>query len=133
MPVDQIIYGYVASEESYDDKAVVIEEGSKGKWLYVVLEGQVKVKKRTRKGPVTIETLKEGAIIGEMALFDRGEGIRSASIVADGPTRLGVLDSERLVNEYEALSPHLRGLIRSLVIRLKETTAKASALVLESS
>lgn len=133
MPVDQMIYGYVASEESYADKAVVIEEGSKGKWVFVVLEGQVKVKKRSRKGLVTIDTLKEGAIIGEMALLERTEGLRTASVIADGPARVGVLDTERIINEYEALSPQLKGLIRSLIVRLKETTAKASALVVGNS
>ena len=33
MTVDQLVYAYVANEEIYPDKTVVIEEGSKGDWV----------------------------------------------------------------------------------------------------
>ena len=45
MTIDGLLYGYVASEENYPDKAVIIEEGSKGDWVYVILKGSAKVKK----------------------------------------------------------------------------------------
>jgi CRP-like cAMP-binding protein len=132
MPLNQIIYGYVASEETYPDKELLIEEGSQGDWVYVVLEGQAKVKKRTSKGTVTIATLKQGDILGEMALFGGGERVRKASVVADGPVRLGVLDGTRLLNEYETLCPPLRGLIKTLIVRLREASAKVIELATES-
>lgn len=133
MAIDQLVYGYVASEETYQDKAVIIEEGSKGDWVYVILEGRAMVSKRTRKGTVTLDILKEGDIFGEMILLETGQGLRSASVVAaDGPVRLGVLDSERLVKDYGALSPQLRALMRSLIQRLKEATDKVCNVVVES-
>ena len=133
MAIDQLVYGYVASEETYQDKEVIIEEGSKGDWVYVILEGRAMVSKRTRKGTVTLDTLKEGDIFGEMILLETGQGLRSASVVAaDGPVRLGVLDSERLVKDYGALSPQLRALMRSLIQRLKEATDKVCNVVVES-
>jgi CRP-like cAMP-binding protein len=131
MTTDQVVYGYLASEENYPEKAVIIEEGTKGNWVYVVLKGQVKVRKSTPKGFVTVDTLGEGAVFGEMALFEKGEGVRTASVITETPVRLGVLDTERLVHDYESLSPQLKDLMRSLITRLKVTTTMALALALE--
>ena len=133
MAIDGLVIGYIASEEVYPDKTVIIEEGGKGSWVYVILEGRVKVIKRTRKGVVTLDTLKEGDIFGEMVLLETGQEVRSASVVAtDGPIRLGVLDSERLVKDYGTLSPQLRTLMRSLIRRLKEATDKVCNIVVEN-
>jgi CRP-like cAMP-binding protein len=132
MAINQLVYGYVANEENYPDKAVIISEGAKGDWVYVVLEGQVKVKKTTPKGMVTIDTLKEGAIFGEMVLLEKADQIRTASVIAEGQVRVGVLDTERLVKDYESISPQLQGLMRSLIGRLRETTTKVSMLAVDA-
>lgn len=132
MTVDQLVYAYVANEESYPDKTVVIEEGSKGDWVYLVLEGQLRVRKKTDKGSVAVYTLKEGDILGEMLLLLPGKGVRTASVIADGPVRLGVLDNSQLVRDYDSISPQLKGLIRSLIQRLEETTDKVCDLALEA-
>jgi len=134
MTIDGQVYGYVAEEETYPDKAVIIEEGSKGDWVYVILKGSAKVTKKTRKGAVTLDTLREGDVFGEMVLLETGQELRSASVVAaDGPVRLGVLDSERLVKDYGTLSPQLRALMRTLIRRLKETTDSVCNAVVENS
>ena len=126
MAVDSIIYGYIVKEEIVQHDFTIIEEGAKGDWVYVVLKGRVKVKKRTPKGTVTIDTLGEGAIIGEIPFLLKTRQLRTASVIAEGVVKLGILDKERLEKEYELLSPQLKSLIRTLVIRLKETTKKAS-------
>lgn len=132
MTVDQLVYAYVANEETYPDKTVVIEEGSKGDWVYLVLEGQLRVKKSTAKGKVNVYTLKEGDILGEMLLLEPGKGVRTASVIADGPVRLGVLDTAQLIKDYDTISPQLKGLIKSLIQRLEETTDKVCALAVEA-
>ena len=107
MAIDQLLYVYVLSEEDYPANAVVVREGSKGEWIYIVLEGKVKIKKNTPKGMVTIGTLKEGDIIGEMALFETvvADRTRTASAIADGPVKVGVLDTNRLLKDFESISP----------------------------
>jgi CRP-like cAMP-binding protein len=82
MTVEQFLYPYIAKEETYEDDAIIIEEGVKGDWVYVILKGRAQVKKRTEKGMVTLYKLKEGDIFGEIAFLERGEGIRSASVIA---------------------------------------------------
>lgn len=132
MPIDQSVYGYIAREERHQDKDIIIREGSKGYWIYLILEGKVKVKKKTPKGLATIHTLTEGDIIGEMILWPVGEGERIASALADGPTVLGLLDTDRIIKEYESLPPRMKSLLKSLILKLNETTKKAVSLAAEA-
>ena len=133
MSVDSFIYGYVANEETYEPNQHIIKEGSKGDWIYVILEGQVKVKKMTAKGTVTIDTLKEGDIFGEMILWQSGKSSRSASVIADGLVKVGLLSTERLLQDYESVSPQLKTLLKSLIMRLAEITKNVAVLAVESS
>jgi CRP-like cAMP-binding protein len=130
MVADQFPYNYVVKEKTYPDGTVIIEEGSKGDWVYVVLEGHVKVKKRTSKGMLNLDTLEEGAVFGEIAFLEKGKSVRSASVIAaDGPVRVGVLNSQLLAKDYEALSPHLKEVLRTLIIQVKEASEKLCAIV----
>ena len=108
--------------------ARIIEEGKYGDWVYIVIEGRVKTKKRTSRGMFTIDTLGEGAVVGEVPFLKKTDKLRTASVIADGKVKLGLLDKDRLEKEYEALSPQLKSLIRTMAIRLDEATKKASLL-----
>lgn len=132
MTIEQSIYSYIAKEENYQDNDYIIKEGTSGNWVYLILEGQIKVKKITSKGLITIDQLKEGDIFGEMVLWHAGQGTRTASIVADGPVKVGVLDTEFLLKDYEKLSPRLKDLMKSLIKRLYETTQQAVAVAVDS-
>jgi CRP-like cAMP-binding protein len=90
------------------------------------MEGRVKTKKRTSKGMLTINTLGEGSVLGELPFLGRTR--RTASVIADGQVKLGLLDKDRLEKEYEALSPQLKSLVTTTVLRLEEATIKASEL-----
>lgn len=129
--INSIVYGYIVGEETHDSGSMIMEEGKRGDWVYVILEGKVRIKKRTPKGFVTIETLGPGGIIGEMVLLKEAGLLRTASIIADGAVKLGVLDRERLAIEYESLSLQLRTLIKTMVLKLEDVTRKASKMALE--
>ncbi len=133
MPFDPSLYSYLAKEEDFPDREVIIEEGSTGDWIYVILEGKVRVTQKTQQGAVTIDTLKEGDIFGEMVFFDKGESSRTASVIANGPVRLGLIDSDKLYKEYETLSPQLKEILSTLSERLKKTTRQASTLSAQKS
>jgi len=129
MAIDPIVHGYVAEEEQYPDKAVIIEEGSKGDWAYVILQGKVKVIKKAPKGFITVDILKEGAIFGEMAMFQKGEALRTAAVVADGPVQVGVLDRDRLFAAYANVTPRIKSLIETMIDRLEDTTNAITGLL----
>jgi CRP-like cAMP-binding protein len=131
MPIDPVLYEYISSEVECPANEVIIEEGSRGDWVYVVLEGQVKVKKRTPKGMIVIDTLSEGEIFGEIVFFQGEDADRSATVMAaEGPVRLGILDKDLLIKHYSVMSPTLRAIIKSLAMKVRDTTARiGSALV----
>lgn len=132
MPIDKFLFSYIAQEEEYDEGETIIQEGSRGDWIYLMLEGKARVKKTTPKGRVAIDTLLEGDIFGEMILWQSGKGARSASIIAETHVRVGVLDTKRLIKEYESISPRLKSLIKSLIQRLSDTTNKAVILTVDN-
>ena len=79
---------------------------------------------------VTIDSLKKGAIFGEMGLFGKAKAERSASVIAaDGAVKVGVLDFQQLLKDYESLSPALRSLITALIRRLKRANERVAAFV----
>ena len=120
--VDTQLYSYVASEETYPDKAVIIKEGATGNWAYLILEGQVKVKKKTPKGIVKIATLRPGAIFGDTLFLQMKNDRRTASVVADGPVTVGLLDMTRLDQAYRSVSPLLKVLISTIAKRMEGAT-----------
>ena len=130
MSIEPLMNAYLADHETYKSGDVIIEEGSKGDWVYIIIEGQVKVTKRTSVGMLTIDVLKKGSIFGEMALFGNALQARSASVIAaDGNARVGVLDTRQLIEDYESIALELRLLIKALIMGLKESNEKAAALV----
>ena len=122
----------ILEEEEYQDGDVILREGTSLDWIYIILEGQVRIQKKTPKGPVAIATIAEGQMVGEMAFLERGKVPRAASAVASGYVRLGVLDRDRLTKEYDSFSPLLRKLILTLVRRMRYITEIAAKLVIEA-
>jgi len=129
MPLQPTVHAYIATEEFYPNDSVIIEEGTVGDWVYVILEGSAKVRKKSPKGMVTIDTLKEGDMFGEMGFLEGGKRVRSASVIASGDVWVGVLDNEKLSTDFNQIPSNLRALIRSLVLKLRESTAKVCSLV----
>ena len=124
------LHSYVVEETAYSDDDVIIEESSNGSWIYVILEGAAKVKKRTPRAMITIDTLREGEVFGEMVFLEGGKSPRSASVIAaEGQARIGLLDTQKLIDDYEAVPSELKTLIRSLMLKLRNTTSKVCSII----
>jgi CRP-like cAMP-binding protein len=132
MTVHSQVFGYIVSEESYADKAVIVKEESIGDWVYVILKGRVKIKKQTAGGLLTIDILSEGDFVGEMAMLKQSNSKRSAWAIADGPVVLGVLDSVRLAQEWQLQPPRIKKLISNLIQNIEESTQKAADMIAAS-
>ena len=132
MAIDSFLYPYISHEEKYEKGHTLIKEGTQGDWVYLILEGTVKVKKMTAKGLVTVDTLMEGEIFGEMVLWQLGKVSRTASVIAETNVKVALLDTQLLLKEYESISPSLKTLFESLMHRLAITTQKAVRLATDS-
>ena len=115
-------YMYVVDEEEFFEGTEIVTEGNYGNWMYVVLEGQVEISKETEKGPIKILRLSDGAYVGSIASFLSEDTVRNTTVTAVGRVQLGMLDSQRLANEFAAMSMEMRGVVKSLDNRLKKIT-----------
>ena len=98
---------------------VLFREGDKRDKMYVLLEGEVDV----RLGDYVVETAKEGALIGEMALID--DSPRAANAVAKTACRLAAIDQRRfhfLVQQHPHFTTHV---MKELADRLRHMNAAA--------
>jgi len=84
----------------YPDGGAIIQEGRTGKELYLLLEGQVKVAQYNAETGLLeqINLVKPGEIFGMLSLIDHLP--TSASCIASGPVKIGVLQH----NAYDLLS-----------------------------
>ena len=75
---------------------VIFEEGSIGRELFVVLDGEVEIAKLDRGAKTTIVKLGKGEFFGEMAVIDGSA--RSATAIASAPsTRVMRINHARFV------------------------------------
>jgi CRP/FNR family transcriptional regulator, cyclic AMP receptor protein len=71
----------ISEKETFDEDAVIFNQGAIGDKMYIIAEGQVEIRVRDGQGGAhTALYLGEGQIFGEMALLDTGT--RSATVVA---------------------------------------------------
>jgi len=120
-------YMYVVDEEDFFDGEHIVEEGKHGSWMWVILEGVVDIVRETPMGTIPIIRIGDGSFIGSMASFLLQGHIRTASAVAAGNVQLGVLDSQRLSQEYAGMPLEFRVLLTSLDKRLKQLTDRLIA------
>jgi CRP-like cAMP-binding protein len=118
-------YMYVADEEDFFDGEYIVEEGKHGSWIWVILEGVVEIVRETADGALPIVRLGDGSFIGSLSSFLIQGHIRTATAVAIGNVQLGVLDSQRLAQEFARLSPEFRGFLLSMDKRLKQLNERA--------
>lgn len=70
----------------YEDGEVIFREGEDSREMYVVKEGEVVVMKDSKRGEITLATLRKGDFVGEMSLLESLP--RSATARAKGKTKL---------------------------------------------
>ena len=89
MPIEKCINEYGVGD-------VIFEEGSTGRDLYVVLDGEVDIAKVSGASKAVIVTLGKGEFFGEMAVIDGSA--RSATAIAAAPdTRVMRINHARFV------------------------------------
>ncbi|MEN8245145.1 MAG: cyclic nucleotide-binding domain-containing protein [Thermodesulfobacteriota bacterium] len=118
-------YMYVVDEEDFYDGEAIVEEGKHGNWMWIILEGVIEILKETPKGPLSILQISNGSFVGSLSSFIVKDHIRGATARSLGNVQLGVLDSQRLSQEYAKMSADFRAMVMSLDKRLKQLTNRA--------
>ena len=120
-----IDYWYIVDEENFEAGTKIVEQGKHGNWIWVILEGVVEIRKETARGTLPILRIGTGSFVGSLASIITGSNVRSATTIAVDDVQLGVLDSQRLANEFARLSPEFKDFLASLDRRLRQVTDKA--------
>ena len=101
---------------------VIFREGDKADKMYVVLSGEVEVR---RQGTV-IDMLAQGATFGEMALIDGSP--RSATVVAKTSSEVAAINEKTFVLLVDEMPYFALSTMRNLVDRLRRMNEQWLAL-----
>jgi CRP-like cAMP-binding protein len=101
----------VAEDGEVDAEYVLCSEGDTAREFYVIVEGQVDV----RKGDHHLATLGPGDYFGELALLDHAT--RTASVTAKTPLRFFVVTSEAFWPLIESTPQLAQELLRTVAKR----------------
>lgn len=110
----------VASEIDCDPNQVIVRQGDRGDFLYLVTKGSVRV----MSGVVEVARLQKGECFGEMSILDSEP--RSATVISDGPVellRLAQDDFYELMCERPEIA---RSVIRVLSRRLRKSNKRST-------
>ena len=113
-PTNKIVH------KSYTDGDVIIKEGDKGNNAYIIIKGNVRITQSFNQQVITVGTLKEGEVFGEMGLIS--DAVRSANISAIGDVIVGVINKEFFDIAMSDISEGMKPIILALVERLRTTT-----------
>lgn len=98
----------------YTDGQIIVQQGSVGDCLYVIQEGEVEILVEKKGKQVSLATLGEKDIFGEMAIVERE--VRSATVRALGDVRVLTVDKKSFLRRIHE-DP-------SLALRIVETMSK---------
>ncbi len=114
--------------DEFDVDEVIFEEGSTGRELFVVLDGQVDIAKTGGGDKTVIVTLGKGEFFGEMAVIDGSS--RSATAIAAAPnTRVMRINHARfvyLVSQQPAFALMIMDALSKRLRKSNEVTFRAA-------
>lgn len=116
----------ICSLKDYDEESIVIAEGDNGDDMFIVFEGTVEIRKRTRSGDeYTVVQLKAeyNVFFGELAIVSEGE--RSATVITKSKCSFLVItkkDFEAFCEEHPTIGLHItREILKTVSARLRKT------------
>ena len=103
-----------SDEVKMTEGTLIADQGQMGREAFVILHGDVSVKRNGRK----VATLGAGDVVGEMSLLDKGP--RTASVVAATDVELLVIDSRRFLAVIDDIPSIAHKLLAALAGRIRE-------------
>jgi CRP-like cAMP-binding protein len=106
---------------------VFLREGEVNRALHVIRSGAVRVERIGVDGPVQLAVLEAGALFGEMSFLDGSA--TTATVVADRPTEVLRLGSDRLASLVRKRPTLSALLLRNIALELKARLVAANELI----
>ena len=120
MRINRVVYEkYVTS---YSPGKVIFEEGDPGIEMFIIIQGEVEIRKRTSStASKTLIVFHKGDIFGEMAIIEKKP--RSASAIATQPTKVLVMNEALLESMIGTNPDFAKKIIRMLAERLRKANS----------
>ncbi|MGL1893788.1 MAG: cyclic nucleotide-binding domain-containing protein [Spirochaetaceae bacterium] len=116
----------ICSMKRFEEESIVIAEGSSGDDMFIVFEGIVEIRKKTRSGDeYTVVQLKAeyNVFFGELAIVSDGE--RSATVITKSNCSFLVItkkDFEDFCEQHPTIGLHItREILKTVSARLRKT------------
>lgn len=97
---------------------LIIDQGQTGREAFVVLSGDVVVKRNGRK----VATLGPGSVVGELSLLDHGP--RTATAICETECTLLVIDQRRFLGVLDDVPAISHKLLSTLASRIRDLDRK---------
>jgi CRP-like cAMP-binding protein len=104
--------------KQYPAGEIIIHQGDVGNYMYVIQEGLVEVFRQEKGQEILLAELKEGDMIGEMAIFENE--VRSASVRAKTDARLLTVDKKNFLRRIHNDPSLAYKLVQKLSRRIRE-------------
>ena len=111
---------------SFKSKDILIREGDRERYLYVIRTGSVRVYKTYLGRKLTLAILGKGEVFGELGFFDGQPRIANVEAVDDGEAL--IIDGELAQSDLETLPSWMPGVFKTIISRLRETDNKLALL-----
>ena len=99
----------------------IVTQGAPGDAMYLILEGELRVRQMAGGKETVLVTLNAGEFFGDISLFDHGP--RSADVVANNPSvllKVSTTNFQKLVQEApELATPFLVAICKTLTARIR--------------
>ncbi len=116
----------ICSIREFDNESIVIAEKSKGDEMFIVYEGSVEIRKKTRSGDeYTVVQLnaEHNVFFGELAIVSEGE--RSATVVTKSKSiflTISKNDFELFCEDHPKIGLHItKEILKTVATRLRKT------------
>jgi len=106
----------------YQNNDILCREGDKGDHMFVIQQGTVEVVTANDGRETCLARLKEGSIIGEIAIFEKVP--RSATVRAVGEVRALTVDRKNLLKRVSEDPTLALRVIRSLSSRVRDLSTQ---------
>lgn len=93
---------------------LIIDQGQTGREAFVIVEGEVEIKRNNRK----VATLGPGNVVGELSLLDHGP--RTATATCSTDCTLLVVDQRRFLGVLDDVPALSHKLLAALATRIRE-------------
>lgn len=113
-----------AKGQDYPPASLIFREGESGDQAFMVLSGSVEISTVHKGKRIMLARLGEGALFGELALFNAQP--RNASAVTVDGCRLRIIDKTEMLSRVGALDPFSRHWVSYLIDRITDLSARVA-------